>query len=196
MVLQRLGDFGAAALRFSETLKIDPSNLIAAQRLSAIFSIGSLTYPGTLEQAGLRAALAMQGVDREPIAQATLALVFSDGVLAEAADIADAPELDDLVHELVLQRTATSLSNVVLLEALANGINRDQRIEKVLTTLRRTILLEVADQRFSDPQLQNFIFALIRQCHLNEFRLCRLRWRASAPCRDRCLAGTSVVGHV
>ncbi len=52
--------------------------------------------------------------------------------------------------------------------ALSHGANKSFALERLLTALRRVVLLELAHERFEDKTLQAFTLALVTQCLANE----------------------------
>ncbi|MBI1384263.1 MAG: methyltransferase domain-containing protein [Rhizobiales bacterium] len=168
LVLQRVGDLGGAAVRFSEVLRLSSEHVDAGQRLAGILALGRLTYPGLLDAAGLKAGLRLKGVDHQPIAEAALAHATSDGPLAEAMAAPDA-EHERAAFGLIERRMSAALDNELFLLGLSEGVNRDLKLERLLTVLRRKVLLDLPEERLNDRALQAFLTALVRQLTRNEF---------------------------
>ena len=67
------------------------------------------------------------------------------------------------------RRTADLLRDDLLLAVLSQAIVIDTDVERLLTALRRVLLLEVGAERFLDGDLQNFAVALCEQAAGNEY---------------------------
>ncbi len=89
-------------------------------------------------------------------------------LLGEAIARAEAGHAAETARDWLLRRTEKTFSQPLLLMALSHSANRHPGLERLLTTMRRVLLLEMPPQRFEDKALTGFVLALIRQCFNNE----------------------------
>jgi len=169
VVLEGLGEFAAAAEQLTIALRLDPKSIDAARRLSMLLGRGALPDDARLDPAGLMAALRHDRVDRDLLSAAVLHHLSRSGPLRRALDQMQSREPLEVARGLCLKRTGDVLKDRLLLEALGVGTVVSLEMERLLTAVRRVLLLEVPGTRFSDPALVEFIGALMRQCWLNEF---------------------------
>jgi len=172
-MLGRLGHVDAAAQQLTVVLRLEPKVTQAAQRLSEFLGQAKLQEPGNLDPRGLRTALTIGAADRQPITAATFDYLSASSDLGQVLDHGQSDGWPRAASELLQKRTAKILSNDLLLAALRAGVNRDIALEQLLTTLRRTILFDLDDERFGDKALQNFACSLIHQCLNNGYVLAR-----------------------
>jgi len=167
---ENIGEIDEAALRLTQALRHRPNWEEAAQRLALLIGRYRLETAADLDAHGLLAAFAFRRVDQNAIAAAALAHVLAQTALGEA--VGEAAGGDDRALEaaraLVLRRTDKALTQPLLLAALTASANHNPHIERLLTAIRRVLLLEVPAERFEDKALTAFTIALIRQCVLNE----------------------------
>jgi SAM-dependent methyltransferase len=168
IVEEALGDPGAAAASLTHALRLDPGMADAARRLALL--AGRRDLPGTLQldAGGLRSALAHDTVDRELIAELAMRRLVEAGPLGEALAKGRARGWWETARSLCLERTAPLLKDDLLLEVLRTSVFRGPEIERLLTALRRALLLEVPAHRFEDRTLFEFALALARHCQINE----------------------------
>jgi SAM-dependent methyltransferase len=170
LVLEAQGDVAGAAAGLTEALRLDPGMVDAARRLSLL--AGRYEVPGAvaLDMAGLKAALAHNTVDREPIAEAALRRLAAIGPLghALAQGRGQGEGWDATARALCRHRTAPLLKDELLLAVLRAGTFRNPELERLLTALRRVLLLEVPPERLEDRALFDLALALAEQCGINE----------------------------
>ncbi|MEZ5925321.1 MAG: methyltransferase domain-containing protein [Hyphomicrobiaceae bacterium] len=157
LVLERQGALAEAASLYCEALAVAPGAFDCADRLSAILARYTLEDNRLLDPNGLRAALAIDRIDRQAVGEAALARLKQDGLFDDGDTFTSLP-----------RRTGDTLRNSLLLAALATALNKDITIEHWLVSLRRTLLLETPAERFEDRTLQALALAVARQCLLNE----------------------------
>jgi SAM-dependent methyltransferase len=140
----------------------------AARRLSLL--AGRCHLPGDvpLDPAGLRAALGHDTVDRELIAEAAMRHLAAIGPLGDALAKARPEGWLAVARSLCRERTASLLKDALFLDVLRVSVFRSPEVERLLTALRRVLLLEVAPQRFEERALLDFALALAEQCQINE----------------------------
>lgn len=165
---ERIGDIDEAAQLLTEALRLRPAWFDPAQRLALLLGRYALQAPGALDAHGLLAAFAFDRIDRQCIATAAVAHLRVASPLGGCIAQMEEGRGDDAARDLVLRRTGKILSHPLLLAALTSGPNRDLGLERLLTALRRVLLMELPAQRFEDRALTGFVLALIQQCLDNE----------------------------
>ncbi len=200
VVQEALGELGAAGASLTEALRLDPRKGDAARRLSLLAGRCDLPGDEALDPAGLRAALAHDTVDRELIAETAMRHLAEAGPLADALAAGRLEGWLAAARGLCLGRTAPLLKDGLFLEVLRTGVFRSPEVERLLTALRRVLLLELPEQRLEERALFDFALALARQCQINEHV-----WAVSAEealraaqlgiAADRLLAGDPAEGR-
>jgi SAM-dependent methyltransferase len=165
---ERLGEMDEAATHLTRALRLRASWADPARRLSALTARYVLRAPGGLDPYGLLAAFAFEHIDREPLAATAMAYLRATTMLGGAIHQASIGNAREAARALLLKRTDKTLSHPLLHAALTMGINRDPDVEKLLTAMRRVMLLEAADSRFEDKALLVFACSLLQQCFNNE----------------------------
>jgi ubiquinone/menaquinone biosynthesis C-methylase UbiE len=165
---ERIGEIEEAARLLSEALRNRPSWIEPAQRLALLLGRYKITNAKDLDAHGLLAAFAFDQVDEQPVASAALAYLEAHTSFGKAIEQAEAGKTDEAARALLLRRTDKALSHPLFLAAL-NSINYNPRWERLLTAMRRVLLIEAPAERFQDKALTSFVLALIRQCLANEY---------------------------
>ncbi len=160
VVRLQLDDFDAAAAALSKALRAELTNVTAAQRLSALLKRFRLQDYASLDPFGLKAAFAFPDLDRQPIATSALAKLKGEG-LAQPLKQGRDKGWTEAARALVLDKTALPLRDDLLLAALRHGLNTEPDIERLLSAVRRVLLLELGRERFGDKALVSFAVALI-----------------------------------
>src|SRR5512145_86471 len=168
VVEQALGRCGAAAASLTEALRADPAMADAARRLALLAARRDLPADAPLNAGGLRAALAHDTVDRELIAELALRHLAGAGPLREALAQARSEGCLAVARSLCSERTAPLLRNELLLAVLSTGVFRNPELERLLTALRRTLVMDTPLARLEEPALFGFALALAQQCQINE----------------------------
>ncbi len=168
VVQEALGDLGAAAVSLSEALRRDPGMADAARRLSLLGGRCELPDGEPLDAAGLKAALGHDTVDRVLIAEAAMRQLAGAGSLAAALATGRSEGWLAAARGLCRDRTAPLLRDDLFLQVLRTGTFRGPETERLLTALRRVLLLEVPEQRLEERALFDFGLALAQQCQINE----------------------------
>lgn len=166
---ERTGDIDEAAANLTRALRLRPGWSEPAQRLSLLLARYVLPTPGELNPHGLLAAFAFDNIDQQPIAGAAIAFLRAQTPLGEAVKQAANGRALEAARALLLRRTEKTLSHPLLHAALARDVNFDPDVERLLTAMRRIILLELPSARMEDRALIGFIAALLQQCLNNEY---------------------------
>ncbi len=168
-VLAALGEIEDSAVHLTQALRIKPQHGEAALRLSRLLGRFALTDVGRLEPFGLKAALGIATIDAQPVAEAALRhLAATLPELAKALDAARAGAAEEAARRLLLHRTSDVLRSDLLLAALQAGVVMDADVERLLTALRRILLIEAAPERFEDRALYAVALALLAQVWNND----------------------------
>jgi SAM-dependent methyltransferase len=168
VVQEALGELDAAGASLTEALRLNPRMADAARRLSLLASRCDLPGDAALDPAGLQAALSHDTVDRELIAEMVVRHLAGTGPLAAALAAGRSRGWLATARGLCLGRTAPLLRDELFLEVLRTGVFRSPEVERLLTALRRVLLLEVAEERLEERALFGFALALAQQCQINE----------------------------
>ncbi len=166
---ERIGDIDEAAMLLALALRHRPGWFDPAQRLALLLARYALRAPGDLDGRGLLAAFGFDRIDLQPIASAAVSHLLAHSPLGEAVAHAEAGQAAQAARDWLLRRTQKTLCDPLMLNALHHGVNRHPGLERLLTAMRRVLLLEVAAERFGDKALTGFVLALIRQCLNNEY---------------------------
>jgi len=168
-VLAALGEIEESVVHLTQALRFKPQHEEAAKRLSRLLARFAITDASRLEPFGLKAALGISGVDTQPIAEAALKyLVAVTPELARALEAVSDGQADETARKLILNRTADVLRSDLLLSALQAGVVMEAGLERLLTALRRILLLEVPAERFEDRTLYGFALGLLAQAWNND----------------------------
>jgi 2-polyprenyl-3-methyl-5-hydroxy-6-metoxy-1,4-benzoquinol methylase len=168
VVQEALSEPGAAAASLAEALRLDHKLADAARRLSLLAGRCELPADEPLNPVGLKAALAHDTVDRDLIAEAAIRQLAASGPLGAALAAGRSEGWTAAACGLCRERTAPLLRDELFLEVLHTAIFRSPEIERLLTALRRVLLLDVPVQRLEERALFEFALALARQCQINE----------------------------
>ena len=163
---ERLGEIAAAAAHLTVALRLNPRLHEAARRLGSLLSFYAINDPERLDPYGLKAALDCDGVARQAITEASLAHVFA--TQRSLADAVIRSGTSDAARELLLARTDDGLKDDLLIAALRAGTVKDAGQERLLTAIRRLILLDLDPTRYSDRALTALVLALIAQGWSND----------------------------
>lgn len=168
-VLAALGEIEDAIVHLTHALRLKPQHEEAARRLARLLGRFSIPDASRLEPYGLKAALASPGVDLQPITEVALKYVIATSPeLATAIEAAQKGEGEEAARKLILHRTSEALKSDLLLTALQTGVVMDAGVERLLTALRRVLLLEVPAGRFEDRALYGFTLAMLAQVWNND----------------------------
>lgn len=165
---ERLGEIDDAAAHLTRALRLRPAWADPARRFSALTARYVLRTPEDLDPYGLLAAFGVENIDHEPLAATAMAYLRATTMLGGAVHQASLGNALPAARAMLLKRTDKTLIHPLFQAALTLGINHDPNLEKLLTAMRRVILLELADKRYEDKALLGFACALAQQCLNNE----------------------------
>jgi SAM-dependent methyltransferase len=169
-VLQEFGEIDDAAHHLSVALRFHPEAHDVARQLSRLLSRFTVSQPGRLDPYGLKAALAFDTVERQPLCDAVFAyLRASEPELDAAIGAAAAGNTREAAQTLLAPRNAGLLRNDLLLAALAAEVITDPDLERLLTAMRRSLVLDGGARRLEDRALFAFALALAAQLANNEY---------------------------
>lgn len=169
IVLEGLGETDAAAAALTEALRLDQSMTDAARRLASLAARYAVSGNAALNVIGLRNALQHDRVDREIIAETAIRHLAGREPLERALATGLSQGWMAAARSLCLKSTAQVLKDDLLLDVLRTSVFRHPDAERLLTALRRVLLLEVPPERFADGALVGFAVALMQQCWANEY---------------------------
>jgi tetratricopeptide (TPR) repeat protein len=169
IVHRNAGESDADAACLTRALRCKPGHGQAARRLSALLVRYALSTPEELDRYGLKAALASPGIDRQPVVDAAIDHLRKASGLGELLEHGARDGWREAGRKLLAGGSGGLLKNELLLLALAEGVNRDPELERLLTAVRALVLRETEDERFADKAVRAFVCALIRQCLNNEW---------------------------
>lgn len=168
-VLAALGEIDDSVVHLTEALRFKPQHEEAARRLSRLLGRFAIADASRLDPFGLKAALAITTIDVQPVAEAALKhLAATLPELGDALKSAGAGDADETARRLIQNRTSDVLKSDLLIAALQAGVVMDADYERLLTALRRVLLVEVAPDRFEDRGLYAFALALLAQVWNND----------------------------
>ncbi len=167
-VLEELAQYGAAAEQLTEALHLDPNLTAATDQLSVLLSRRPVPPNGKLNALGLRAALNHENAAGYLICDLATTYLATRGCLRRPLEVAQQQGWLSAARGLVLPRTSAPLKDPLLRALLCKAPLRHPNLERLLTALRRVLLLEVEPQRFEEAALTKFAVALMLQCHANE----------------------------
>ncbi len=166
LVEEERGEISAAAIALTGALNLKPTYVKAARRLSRLLARYQLSEVGGLASNGLKAALLTKHIAHQPIVDVVLRQVFEvwPTLKAAAASVEEAVNPERAIAApLVTVRTSDDLGNDLLLLALKIGIVRQPTVERVLTGVRASLLLECTAERFDDRRWSDLALALVVQ---------------------------------
>jgi SAM-dependent methyltransferase len=165
---ERLGEIDDAAVHLTRALRLKPSWTDPARRFSSLAARYIIGSPAELDPHGLLAAFSLSEVDHEPLAATAMAYLRATTMLGGAAHQAAIGNALPAARAMLIKRTDKTLSHPLLGAALTMAVNHDPNIEKLLTAMRRVILMELPAARFEDKALLAFACTLLQQCFNNE----------------------------
>ena len=168
IALEGAGDIDAAAQHLTEALRLKPQMEEAARRLDGLLRTYEIDQPELLNTFGLRAALMFEGLNQQPLADMAIDHLAASLPLAEMLSMVDGGQADEAAERLLLKRTHDGLKSDLLLAALQAGTNTNPSMERLLTALRRVLLLQLPEERFRDRAVFAFLLAMVTQCLNNE----------------------------
>jgi SAM-dependent methyltransferase len=168
--LEALQDLSGAVAQLTEALHLDANNSDAARRLSSILLRHNLSSYEWLNPEGLKAALVHDAISRDNVADLAIRYLTHQGSLGRTLALGRTQGWQKAARELCLKKTDPALSDKLFLELLSSGVIGSPEIERLLTALRRTVVLELSPTRLrADGALVQFAIALMRQCWINEY---------------------------
>jgi SAM-dependent methyltransferase len=167
-VLEQLAQYAAAAEQLTEALHLDPGLVDAADRLSLLLSRRGVPPSAKLNPVGVSAALGHAGVAGQVICDAAASYLASRGGMRRAIDAGRRSGWLHAARNLVLEKTSASLRDPLLHGVLGKGVLRNLDLERLLTALRRVLLLELPPPRLEDRDLAQLCVVMLQQCHANE----------------------------
>lgn len=169
VALAAAGDAAGAVQELLRALHIDPTNHETAATLSQILRSvrGDLTVD--LRPATLAACFAIADVDHSSFMPLAAAVLKRQGALARALALARDEGPEAAAAWLLSRHGRAALADRLLLEYLAKGVNLDVEIERLLTALRKALLLDTPAERLRAGEPRRLLGALALHCANNEY---------------------------
>lgn len=162
-------EIDAAAAQLTEALRLDPTMADAARRLAAWTGGYGVSDAAPLNAIGLRAALNHDTADGEIIAELALRHLASREPVKSALSLGRDQGWLPAARRLCLKKSGAVLQDALLMRVLQTSAVGHPDVERLLTAVRRLVLLEVPRTRFADRDLVRFLVALLKQCWANEY---------------------------
>lgn len=150
---EQLGDIEAAAREYSNALHLNRTHKEAPRRLASVLRRYDLNNWGVVDQMGLAAAFRAWQVDTQPLAHAALHWLKSQTQLGALLDEGEKSDCETVARRIVMGKPDAILGHELLTSALALGLNKHPDIERLLTAVRRVLLLEAGPDRLTDKTL-------------------------------------------
>ncbi|MBS0243601.1 MAG: methyltransferase domain-containing protein [Proteobacteria bacterium] len=179
ILLDAGNDRGAAARQLATALRYAPNHSGAAERLGAILAQGRLGPEVGLDVEGLAAALRHRTVDRDLLGAAAIDMLVRQGSLRGALRYAHELGFIDAARHSLTRRSSSVVRDPLLLAVLEHCVVADRDVERFLASCRRVLTLDIAPERFAEPELCAFAGALASQAANNEYV-----WHATAEEED------------
>ena len=193
------GDREAAALELTRLLRLAPGHVDAARRLNAILGQGRLADGAALEPSGLAACLAHRTVDRDLVGAAAVHYSMQNGTLRALVAALETHGAEATAGSILARRASPILRDELIVAVLSHCTVASVAVERLLTAVRREMLLSLPQERLSEPDLARFAVALASQCWSNEYVFGESDEEKHAlaealPPLDALLAGDSAAG--
>ena len=163
-----LGDIEEAARELCTAIRLKPDFDDASRRLGMLCARYLFESDGVLDGFALRTAMQAPRASQQALAEAAISELARHGSLAQPLAAIAREGADATARNLLTKRTDDALRDDTLLAALEWGVNKNLTVERMLTALRRAVLLDVPPGRFEDKALQAFTIALAKHCVANE----------------------------
>ena len=164
------GNFPEAALTMAHAVNSDPENAVWQDKFARLMD-GMEFYRLTPETDVIRNAigtcLGNTAVDAVSFTTAWHSLLLLDPAFVEFAASVEAGEIDQQVEQTAIDRLAGPLSDPFLLRGMRSLHAVDERLERILTSLRRLFLVRAGE--YDSPVFLPFLCALAEHCMLNEY---------------------------
>lgn len=155
-----------AAVRCAHALAAQPDYPQAARLLAGLLQRYKFTADINISPRGLEAAFAFADVDQQALCNGALTLLKGRSPLADALLQGQADGWDAAADRLI-RKGAHLLRDRLFATALTHGVVADTEIERLLTALRRRLLLSSA--LVARRQIATFACVLVRLCLNNEY---------------------------
>lgn len=180
IILESLGERDEAAHCLTMALRLDPSMVDAGRRLANLLAAGVLGRDARLDSHGLKAALAIDRIDRDLIAAAALHHIAATTPFRQFIDSKNQPSRLVMARKICFEKASEFLRIPLLVDILKCSPITRPDVEALLTAIRSVIFLEMPVGRLRNSDLAEFVAALVRQGWLNEFV-----WGVTAAERDK-----------
>lgn len=167
--LRHDGREGDAIIEATEALARDPALNEAARLLTYLLSFLKLRNPAGINPAGLAAAFNFINVDHQVLASPALAYLKQCTLLNDALMVCKSQGWSAGAKWLLSSKGRPVLRDPLLLTTLSAAANTDLDIERLLTALRKVLLMTAPEKTFRKAHILDFTYVLIRQLEINEY---------------------------
>jgi 2-polyprenyl-3-methyl-5-hydroxy-6-metoxy-1,4-benzoquinol methylase/tetratricopeptide (TPR) repeat protein len=167
--LRHVGREGDAIIQATRALALDPGLNQAARLLSYLLNQFKLRNPCGIDPVGLCAAFNFIDVDHQLLASTALSYLKQCTSLQDAIILGGARDWDAGAQWLLSSKGRGVLRDPLLLTVLSLAANTDIDIERLLTALRKALLLTPTRETLRKGYVLEFACALVRQSEINEF---------------------------
>jgi len=163
------GDTASALFGFCRALSLNHGLTASAERLANLLGRVTPAETDVLEPAGLAAAFRHEGIDHDAIARAAFARLVDTEPLRDLLAAGRGGDWQRAADNLLGPRGREAVRDPLFLGALRHGICRQPSLERLLTAVRRQLLVSGAGELMRDKPLSAFACALAHQCLNNEY---------------------------
>lgn len=167
--LRHGGREGDAIIQATNALARDPQHNPAARLLTYLLSYLRLRNPGSIDPVGLAAAFTFINVDHQILATTALSYLKQCTGLGDALYLGKTSGWDAAVRWLLSSKGKTVLRDPLLRTTLSAAANNDIDIERLLTALRKTLLMAPSHEALRKAHILEFATVLVRQSEINEY---------------------------
>lgn len=157
---EQVGEIEAAAREYSNALHLNRNHKEAPRRLASLLRRYDLNNWAVLDQMGLAAAFRGWQVDTQPLAHAALQWLKSQTQLGALLTEGAEKGFEAIARRIVMERPDAILGHELLTSSLALGINKLPDVERLLTAVRRVLLLEAGPEKLTDRTLHMLAMCL------------------------------------
>ena len=166
LALQQRGDREAAVSTFRRVIRLAPEQRLAWIHFAEALRYAQIDAADAEFEDDVIACLAMNGVDPQRLAVASLSLLRLNSEFA--ALLTAVHDVDEVRGLSLTLETVSALNNRLLITLLWNALIPDVDVEILLTQARRALLITAVRGDLSD-ECEQILFALSAYCYTNEY---------------------------
>jgi len=166
---EAIGDRAGAAAEYTRMLRLAPEDAAVAGAFGRVLAQGRLPSDTPFDPLGFAASLVHKTVDRDLLGAAALEYLLYDGSLTPIIGHARSHGMEAAARAALARRSSFFLRDPLLLGVLENCTVANPDVERLLTAVRRSLVLDLPRARLAEPELARFTAALAVQCWGNEY---------------------------